>query len=391
MVIVIGWQAYDSARTSYGMSVKEASFQLGLIGLAQFIPLLLLTPITGWVADRASRRLIGQLSLGLDVVNALVLGWLSAHGPVQLPYLFIAAAVQGVVRAFTGPALSALGANLVPKDVLPRAIAINSIAWQAGSIAGPALSGFLYAARAPLPYWVAAVMLVIAVLALTLLKPVTQPKIAGVAHPLRQMADGLAYVRQQRLLLGCISLDLFAVLLGGATALIPAYARDILHVGASGFGLLRAAPGAGAAITAIWLSARPVRHDVGNKMLAAVVVFGATTAVFGLSQSLPLSLLMLAVLGSADMVSVFVRTSLIQLNTPDAMRGRVSAISGLFISASNELGEAESGLLAALIGPVIAVVGGGLGAVGMTLLWARLFPELRAARTFDPPLEESLT
>jgi len=385
MVIVIGWQAYDSARTHYGMNVKEASFQLGLIGLAQFLPLLLLTPITGWVADHVSRRLVACSALGLDLVNALALGWLSQHGAITLPVLFAVAALHGVVRAFIGPSLSALAANIVPKSILPRAIAINSIAWQTGSIAGPAISGFLYAAGAPLPYWVAAIMFAVAIIGLMVMKPISQTAQSSAAHPLRQMAEGFSYVRRHRVLLGCISLDLFAVLFGGATALIPAYARDILHVGASGFGLMRAAPGAGAALTALFLSARPISSDVGNKMLIAVGVYGLVTVIFGISHLLWLSLVMLFILGVADMVSVYIRGSLVQLHTPDQMRGRVSAISGLFISASNELGEAESGLLAAVIGPMIAVVGGGIAAIGLTLLWSRVFPELPAARSFAAP------
>ena len=197
--------------------------------------------------------------------------------------------------------------------------------------------------------------------------------------------DGFSYVRRNRLVLAAITLDLFAVLLAGATALLPIYARDILHVGASGLGLLAAAFGSGAALTAVWFSFRPLRTDVGVKMLAAVVIFGLAILTFGVSKNFWLSLVALAVAGGADMVSVYVRSSLIQLHTPDAMRGRVSAVSQLTISASNELGEAESGFLAGLLGPVGAVVFGGIGAIAVTLLWSRLFPELKRARTFDPP------
>lgn len=385
MVIVIGWQAYDSARAQYHMSVNAASFQLGLIGLAQFLPLMVLTPVAGWVADQLDRKLIARCALVLDLLNALALGWLSTHALVTLHVLYVVAALHGTVRAFIGPPISAIGANIVPKEILPRAIAINSIAWQTGTILGPALSGFLYAAGPPLPYWLSAAAFAISIVCLSLMKPIPQPANTSTAHPLRQMAEGFSYVRRHRVLLGCISLDLFAVLFGGATALIPAYARDILHVGATGFGLMRAAPGAGAALSAIILSARPISRDVGNKMLIAVGVYGLATAIFGLSTSLWLSLTMLFLLGVVDMISVFIRSSLVQLHTPDQMRGRVSAISGLFISASNELGEAESGLLAAVTGPMIAVVGGGIAAVGLTLLWSRVFPELPAARTFAAP------
>jgi MFS family permease len=204
-------------------------------------------------------------------------------------------------------------------------------------------------------------------------------------HPVRQMIDGLSYVRTNRLVLAAITLDLFAVLLAGATALLPIYARDILKVGTEGLAQLGAAPALGATITAIFFSFRPLKSNVGLKMLGAVLVFGAATIVFGLSTWMPLSLAALFIVGSADMFSVFVRQSLIQLHTPDAMRGRVGAVSQLTISASNELGEAESGFLAALVGPVAAVVGGGIGAIAVTLLWARWFPELRLARSFDAP------
>jgi MFS family permease len=271
---------------------------------------------------------------------------------------------------------------------LPKAIAMSSIAWQSGAIAGPALGGYLYAVAPHLPYTVAASLFSVALLCLFLIGAKPRSTMDRDQNPWKQMIDGLGYVRQNRLVLGAISLDLFAVLLGGATAMLPIFARDILHAGPTGLGHLRAAPAVGATLTAIWFSFRPLKINVGVKMLAAVVVFGAATVLFGLSRSMPLSLACLALLGAADMFSVYVRQSLIQLHTPDAMRGRVGAVSSLFISASNELGEAESGFLAALIGPVAAVIGGGLAAIGITLLWARWFPELRLARTFEPPEEK---
>ncbi|HYD38558.1 MAG TPA: MFS transporter, partial [Allosphingosinicella sp.] len=222
-----------------------------------------------------------------------------------------------------------------------------------------------------------------------MIRPVARSAIEGSSNPWRQMVDGLHYVRTNRLVLGAISLDLFAVLLGGATAMLPVFARDVLHSDSTALGHLRAAPAVGATLTALYFAWRPLKHDVGAKMLAAVAVFGAATIVFGLSRNMLLSIACLALLGSADMVSVYVRQSLIQIYTPDAMRGRVGAASTLFISASNELGEAESGFLAALIGPVVAVVAGGVGAIAVTLIWARWFPELRRARTFDPPDPEA--
>jgi MFS family permease len=385
MVVIIGYQVYDVARAQYGMSIRDASFQLGLLGLVQFVPLALLTPVAGWVADRFERRTVARLANGIDVGIALALGFVTASGQLSLPLLFALAALHGVARVFVGPSMSAIAPNIVPAPLLPRAIAMSSIAWQSASVAGPALGGFLYAANPALPYWTAAALMSVAILALTPIRRVVPPAFETNAHPLRQMADGLSYVRNHRFLFGAITLDLFAVILGGATAMLPVYARDILHVGTPGLGLLRGAPAVGAAIVALWFSWRPLKHDVGVKMLAAVAVFGAMTIVFGFSTNMGLSLAALALLGAADMLSVFVRSSLVQLHTPDTMRGRVSAVSGLAISASNELGELQSGIAAAFLGPVGAVVSGGIAAVAVAGGWAYLFPELRRARTFDPP------
>ena len=383
MVVVIGWQVYDIARETMGL--KAAALQLGLVGLVQFVPLFALTLVTGWTADRLDRRFVARATITLELICAAILGWLSWTDSVTLPALFAVAALLGVARAFAMPALQALAPNLVPRELLPRAIAMSSIAWQSGAIAGPAVGGYLYDVAPPIPYAASGALFGLALLCLFLIGPKPRSAIEGSRNPWRQMVEGLSYVKKNRLVLGAISLDLFAVLLGGATMMLPIYARDILEVGPSGLGHLRAAPAIGATLTAIWFSFRPLKHDVGVKMLVAVGVFGAATALFGLSRSLALSLFCLALLGAADMFSVYVRQSLIQLYTPDAMRGRVGSVSTLFISASNELGEARSGFLAALVGPVAAVVGGGLAAIGVTLLWAKWFPELRHARSFDAP------
>jgi MFS family permease len=386
MVIVIGWQVYDIARRS-GMGTKEASLQLGLIGIVQFVPLFVLTLVTGWAADRVDRRVIARASIALETACAAALAWLAWRHETTLVALFAVAALLGVARAFAAPALSALAPNLVPREILPRAIAMSSMAWQSGAVLGPALGGYLYASSPWLPYTVSGGLFALSLLCMLMIGPIARTDIGGSRNPWRQMVDGLHYVRRNRLVLGAISLDLFAVLLGGATAMLPVYARDILHSGPTGLGHLRAAPAVGATLTALFFSFRPLKHHVGVKMLAAVAVFGAATIVFGLSRSMPLSLLCLAFLGSADMFSVYVRQSLIQLYTPNEMRGRVGAVSSLFISASNELGEAESGFLASLVGPVVAVVGGGIGAIAVTLLWARWFPQLRLARSFDAPAD----
>jgi MFS family permease len=387
MVIVIGWQVYDIARRT--MDVHEAAMQLGFIGLAQFLPLLVLTLVTGWTADRVDRRFIARLTALLELACAATLAWLTYSGHESLPALFTVAVLLGVSRAFAGPALGALAPNLVPPAVLPTAIAFSSISWQTGSVIGPALGGYLYAGTAWLPFAVSTVLFAICVTCLMFIRPLPRRAPIGIgagnANPWAQMVEGLHYVRRNRLVLGAISLDLFAVLLGGATAMLPVYARDVLHVGAEGLGNLRGAPSFGSAAMAIFLSLRPLRTNVGVTMLVAVGVYGVATVLFGISHSMPLSLACLAALGAADMVSVYVRQSLIQLWTPDAMRGRVGAVSSLFISGSNELGETESGFLASLVGPVPAVVAGGIGAVLVAVSWSWWFPELKRARNFDPP------
>jgi MFS family permease len=385
MVVIIGYQVYDVARADYGMSIRQASLQLGLVGLFQFVPLALLTPVAGWVADRFERRTVARFANAIDMSVALALGWVTHQGALTLPLLFGFAALHGIARVFVGPAMSAIAPNIVPPAMLPKAIAMSSIAWQSASVAGPALGGFLYAADPALPYWAAAALMGVAMLSLTPIRRVVPPPIPGNAHPIRQMADGLSYVRGHRFLLGAITLDLFAVLLGGATAMLPVYARDILDVGTQGLGLLRAAPAVGAALVALWYAWSPLKDNVGIKMLLAVGGFGAMTVLFGFSRNMGVSLGALALLGGFDMLSVYVRSSLVQLHTPDAMRGRVSAVSGLAISASNELGELQSGIAAAILGPTGAVVFGGAAAIGIAGLWSYWFPELKHARTFEPP------
>jgi len=383
MVIVIGWQVYDIAR--HTMGVNAAALRLGVIGLVQFIPLFALTLVTGWTADRLDRRWIARAAVALELGCAAALAWFAWNHTTTLTILYIVAALLGVARAFAGPALGALAPNLVPREILPRAIALSSIAWQSGAIAGPALGGYLYAWAPFAPYVASTLLFALGLAGLFAIGPIARTEIDRGPNPWEQMVEGLRYVRHNRLVLGAISLDLFAVLLGGATAMLPAFARDVLHSGPEGLGHLRAAPALGATLTAAFFSFRPLKHNVGVKMLTAVGVFGAATIIFGFSRSMPLSLVCLALLGSADMFSVYVRQSLIQLYTPDAMRGRVGAVSSLFISASNELGEAESGFLGALIGPVPAVIAGGVGAIAVVALWSWWFPELRLAKRFDQP------
>lgn len=384
MMLVIGWQTYDIARTS-GMSVAEASAQLALIGLLQFLPLFVLTPFSGLAADRLNRKTVGRLTITLQLGCAVTLAILTRSDTLTLHSLFAVSVVLGIARAFNGPALSALAPNLVPKEILPNAIALSSISWQTGMIVGPAVGGYTHAIVPFLPYAIAAGLFVVAIVALSLIGDVPRSAITGAQRPIGQVIDGWRYVIHNKMVLGAITLDLFAVFLAGATALFPVYARDILKVGETGLSHLAMAPAIGAVVSAGWFSFRPLKTEVGPKMLIAVVVFGMATIVFAVSTWMPLSLAMLFIVGAADMFSVYIRQSLVQLWTPDEMRGRVSSASLLTISASNEGGDAFSGWLASLIGPVAAVVAGGIGAIVTVALWSRLFPVLRTTRTFDPP------
>ncbi len=386
MMLIIGWQTYNLARDG-GMTIAEASGQLALIGLFQFLPLFVLTPFSGLAADRFDRRRLGQLTVLLQLLCAAALAWFTWNEQISLPILFGVAIVLGIARGFAGPALSALAPNLVPKAILPTAIALSSISWQVGMIGGPALGGYLYAIIPALPYIAACGLFLLSLCALGLIGNVPQPIVRKDQRPIGAIVDGLHYVVRNKMVLGAITLDLFAVFLAGANALLPVFARDILQVGETGLAQLAMAPGIGAALTAAWFSFRPIRTNVGPKMLGAVVVFGFATIVFGLSTSMPISLAMLLLIGAADMFSVYIRQSLIQLHTPDEKRGRVSSVSMLTISASNEGGDAFSGALAFLIGPVAALVAGGAGAIITVAIWSRLFPVLRTTKTFDPPAE----
>ncbi|MGB3797504.1 MAG: MFS transporter [Alteraurantiacibacter sp.] len=386
MMLIIGWQTYNLARDG-GMSVGEASGQLALIGLLQFVPLFLLTPFTGLAADRLDRRNLGRTMVLLQLLCASALAVLTWQDGITLWVLYCVAVLLGIVRAFAGPALSALAPNLVPAKILPNAIALSSIAWQTGMIVGPAVGGVLYDIVPALPYAVAAVLFAVSATALSFISDVPRQKPKGPARPIKQVREGLDYVWHNKMVLGSITLDLFAVFLAGATALFPVYARDILQVGATGLSQLAMAPAIGAALTALFFSFRPLKSGVGPKMLLAVAAFGVATVIFAFSRSMPLSLAMLFIVGAADMFSVYIRQSLIQLHTPDDKRGRVSADSQLTISASNEFGDFFSGSLAFLIGPVAAVALGGVGAIVTVGLWAVLFPVLRTTRTFDPPEE----
>ncbi|HEY9092908.1 MFS transporter [Parasphingorhabdus sp.] len=383
MMLILGWQAYNLAREDMGVSASAGI--LGLLGLLQFVPLFILTPVVGWVADHMDRRWIARIVLAVQGMIALSLGLLTISGQLTLWAIYIISVLLGICRAFLGPAISSLAPNLVPKASLPRAIALSTIAWQVGVIAGPGMAGPLYKVAPALPYFVCAALYLLAVIAMLMIGPVQRSAIDRSKGPLRQVMDGMSYVWTNKLVLGAITLDLLVMFLAGATAMIPVFARDILDAGEIGLSLLAASPAVGAVLVAAIFSFAPLSRNVGNKMLIAMAVFGLATIGFGLSKSLPLSMACLAICGAADMFGIYVRGSLIQLHTPDDRRGRVGAVSQMTVSASNELGDALSGGLAVLFGPIAAIVAGGAGAIVITGIWSRLFPQLGAAKTFDPP------
>ncbi len=374
--VSIAWIVYDRARQT--MDVGESAFLIGMVGLVQFVPILILSLFGGQAADRFDRKAIITFSFLAEAACAVALVWIALDEASPLWPIFVVAALFGVARSFFAPAMASLQPTLVPRAELPNAIAWGSLAWQGASIAGPALGGYLYDVTAWVPFGAAGVLLVIAAGLVSFIDPPARTTVPS-GRSLRLILDGLLYVRGNRVVLGAISLDLFAVLLGGAVALLPVYARDVLHIGAEGLGHLRAAPAIGAVAVATWLAFRPMRRHTGYWMFGGVAAFGAATVIFGLSQNYWLSMGALAVLGAGDMLSVYVRSSLIQLATPDEMRGRVSAASSVFVSASNELGEFRAGSMGALIGAVPSVVIGGAAALVIAGLWAYWFPELRKA------------
>jgi MFS family permease len=374
--VAMGWQVYALSRRT--LDVGHASFNVALIGLITFAPLFFLALLAGASADRYDRRRIMQLCYVAELAPAAILATAETLRIASVPLYLGVALIFGASRSFYQPALTALGPMLVPRPLLPRAIAWNSLGGQFASIIGPAIAGVLVAAAPAAAFEGSFALYLVALVGLSLVradaKPQPQP---GSRWAL--VTEGLAYVWSNKVVFGAISLDLAAVILSGATALLPAYARDVLKVGPQGFGVLRAAPSAGAALVAVYLSINPIRSGAGWKMFFGVALFSSATIVFGLSRAAWLSVGSLAVLGGADMLSVYVRQTLVQLVTPDPMRGRVAAVSTLFISASNELGEFRGGLAARFIGAVNAVVWGGVGALIVTGLWARFFPALRRA------------
>ncbi len=371
--VAVGWQIY---------ALTGSAMYLGFVGLAQFLPMFLLTLVVGQVADRYDRRGVARICQIIEGLSAGVLAWASFAGWQSKGSILALIFFVGAARAFEGPTMQAFLPRLVPVEVFPRAAAWSSSAMQTATIVGPALGGFLYAAGPTAVYSVSGLLYLTAAVFVSLIK-IRHTPVMHEPVSFRSVFAGIAYIRSRKVILGAISLDLFAVLLGGATALLPVYARDILKTGPWGLGLLRSAPAVGALVMSVCLARWPLRHHVGRTMFRSVAVFGAATVVFAVSTSFALSLATLAVLGASDVISVVIRHSLVQIRTPDEMRGRVSAVNSLFIGTSNQLGEFESGVTAALFGTVPAVLIGGIGTLMVVILWARFFPQLARVDTLD--------
>ena len=367
--VAVGWQVYE---------ITKRPLDLGLVGLAQFLPGILLFLVSGHVADRFNRRnLLILCDIGFATCFALLLA-ITLRGAISIAAVFAVLVLLGVVRSFNGPVSRAMLPHLVPPEHFAGSVAWASSIFQAATILGPILGGLIYAfAHGPVAVYVCAVLAAAVAIVLTLQLPAQEKERVRPAANLSTVFEGFRYIWREKLILGAISLDLFAVLLGGAVALLPVYARQILNAGPWALGMLRSAPGLGAGIMAIAIAHRPLKNRAGATMLWCVAGFGLCTVIFGVSRSFAISLLALFLVGATDMVSVIVRATLIQVKTPDEMRGRVNAVDMIFIGASNELGQFESGITAQWFGAVPAVVLGGIGAIVVTGLWAWMFPQLR--------------
>jgi len=371
--VAVGWQLY---------AITGSPLDLGLVGLVQFAPIILLTLVVGHVADRYDRRLIAVVCQTVEALAAAGLA-LATVGQWQSKTTILSlVALGGAARAFENPAMAALVPGVVPRPLIARGMAWVVSANQTAQIVGPALGGLLYALAPATAYGAAGALSCLAAVCAAMIRG-HRPARGRQPLTLETVFSGIAFIRSRPVLLGTMSLDLFAVLLGGATALLPVYARDILHAGPTGLGLLRSAPAVGALATSVFLARYPLERRIGRALFRAVMVFGAATVVFGASANFVLSLAALSILGAADVVSVVIRVSLVQIRTPDEMRGRVSAVHSLFTGTSNQLGAFESGLVAALLGTVPAVLLGGLGTMAIASLWMILFPELRRIGTFE--------
>ncbi len=380
--VAVGWQVYE---------ITKRPLDLGLVGLAQFLPGILLFLIAGHAADRIPRkRIILSCFAGFAICSSLLLAF-TVHGLRSVEPIYIILVLIGIVRAFNGPAGQAFLPLLVPEEHFPNAVAWGSSFFQAATIFGPTIGGILYGLSGgpEIVYGVAAASFVIGVVLISFIRIASQQRPRGAAN-LSSVLAGFHYVFENKLVLGAISLDLFAVLLGGAVALLPVYAKEILRVGPWGLGILRSAPGVGAVIMAVIFAHRPLRRRAGATMLWCVAGFGVFTIVFGLSRNIVVSLLALLLVGAFDMVSVIVRSTMVQLATPDEMRGRVSAVNMIFIGASNEFGQFESGITAQWFGTVPAVVIGGVGTLLVVATWAWMFPQLRRVNELTPSIKKTI-
>ncbi|NGO65424.1 MFS transporter [Rhizobium daejeonense] len=373
--VSVGWQMYDETKSA---------FYLGMIGLVQFLPALLLILVTGSVVDRYNRRAIVAICMIVSALCAGAMLVITAFDAFEPILVFIILTIFGIERAFNSPAVQSLAPNLVPAEDLSNAVAWNSSSWQTASIIGPVAGGLLYGFSPVLAYTVSFVFFLGAALLVFMVKKPAQ-RTSSKAVTWNTILAGFRFIFGEKVVLGAISLDLFAVLLGGAIALMPVFASDVLTLGPWGLGLLRSAPGVGAIIVAVTLASFPIRHNAGVFMFIGVALFGVATVMFGLSQTAWISILALMLMGAADMASVYVRETLIALWTPDEVRGRVNAVNMVFIGASNELGEFRAGTMAHLVGPVPAVVIGGLGTLAVAILWSIGFPQLRRIDSLDAP------
>ncbi|MBC8733066.1 MFS transporter [Paraburkholderia sp. UCT2] len=373
LAVAMGWHVY---------ALTHSAFALGLVGLAQFLPMFLLTLVVGHVADRYDRRRIAAVCQSLESVAALLFAIGTFGGWISAPVIYVLAACVGASRAFESPAVASLLPAVVPRGYLPKATAWATSANQTAQIAGPALGGLLYGIG-PGAAYLACTLTFAAAAASVWSIPLQMKPASRAPVTLESIFSGIAFIRREPAILGALSLDLFAVLFGGATALLPIFARDVLHAGPLGLGLLRSGTAIGALAGTIWLAHFPLRNRPGAAMFGGVIAFGIATIVFGLSHQFLVSLFALMVLGASDTISVVVRLSLVQLRTPDEMLGRVSAVNSLFIGTSNQLGEFESGLTAGWWGAQPAVLVGGVATIAIALLWMRFFPELRHTRTLE--------
>jgi MFS family permease len=373
VAVAVGWQVF---------AVRRSAFDLGLVGLCEFLPLLLLALPAGQLADRVSRKLVLSGAVAINTLVALLLLGVTVNGADELWPFLVLAAGNGVAQAIGSPAGRALGPTLVPWELLPSAMALRSIAFQSGTVVGPAIGGLLFSVDPELTYGVAAVLLATGAIAVLLINEPAFER-TGEAPSFATFLAGIHFIRRTPVMLGAITLDLFAVLFGGATALLPLFAREILHTGPLGLGVLRSAPAVGALIAGIVLTRWPQRGRTGPTLLLVVGAFGVATIVFGLSKSLPLSVVALAVAGGVDMVSVNIRSTIAVVAAPNELRGRVTAVESVFISASNELGAFESGVAASIIGAVPAVVAGGVITVALAISWRWLFPALARIDRID--------